>query len=119
MKTLAVVTMFYLPGSFISALFSTPCFDWDNLDFSNKGSIGVTPTPQFKLYWAVTIPLTLLTFVLYFVWLYFQKMERVSMDWFKGDGAKENNSLSSGDGSDMEMQEVKLQSRRRQTSGYM
>lgn len=75
MKTLAVVTMFFLPGSFISALFSTPCFEWAKVDLSSS-AIGVPPTPQFRLYWAITIPLTLMTFILYFVWLWFQKRKR-------------------------------------------
>ncbi|KAH7148524.1 hypothetical protein EDB81DRAFT_465341 [Dactylonectria macrodidyma] len=71
MKTLAFVTMFFLPGSFVAALFSTDCFGWDKLDDKDK-SIGVPTTPQFKLYWAITIPMTVLTFVLYFVWLAIQ-----------------------------------------------
>lgn len=69
MKTLAVVTMFFLPGSFISALFSTPLFDWDTVDLTQRDSIGVPLTPQFRLYWAVTVPLTLATFILYSLWL--------------------------------------------------
>ncbi|PHH87025.1 hypothetical protein CDD83_9406 [Cordyceps sp. RAO-2017] len=72
MKTLAVVTMLFLPGSFISALFSTPCFEWAGVDHQSS-RIGVKPSPQFGLYWAITIPLTALTFTLYFVWLRFQK----------------------------------------------
>ncbi|PNY25415.1 Uncharacterized protein TCAP_04660 [Tolypocladium capitatum] len=75
MKTLAVVTMFFLPGSFISALFSTPCFDWAGVDHLSNG-IGVKPTPQFSLYWAITIPLTVVTFTLYLVWLWVQKREK-------------------------------------------
>ncbi|KEY72015.1 hypothetical protein S7711_00034 [Stachybotrys chartarum IBT 7711] len=75
MKTLAVVTMLFLPGSFVSALFSTNCFEWDNVDLRSS-SIGVNVTPQFGLYWVVTIPLTLLTFVAYFIWLWVQKRER-------------------------------------------
>ncbi|KAJ6440292.1 hypothetical protein O9K51_06082 [Purpureocillium lavendulum] len=75
MKTLAVVTMFFLPGSFISALFSTGCFDWDEVD-KHGSDIGVRPTPQFRLYWAITIPLTLVTFVLYFLWLWVQKRDK-------------------------------------------
>ncbi|KAF7539001.1 hypothetical protein G7Z17_g12519 [Cylindrodendrum hubeiense] len=75
MKTLAVVTMFFLPGSFIAALFSTSCFDWDHVNLDDN-SIGVAPTPQFNLYWAITIPLTLLTFILYFAWLQFQTYKR-------------------------------------------
>jgi hypothetical protein len=73
MKTLAFVTMFFLPGSFISALFSTDLFDWDNAD---GGGIGIEPTPQFRLYWAITIPLTLITFILYFIWTEFSSFDR-------------------------------------------
>ncbi|KAF7552305.1 hypothetical protein G7046_g7443 [Stylonectria norvegica] len=75
MKTLAVVTMFFLPGSFISALFSTSCFDWD--DANKQGSnISVRTTPQFGLYWAITVPLTIVTFILYFMWLWWQTTKR-------------------------------------------
>ncbi|KAM0343158.1 hypothetical protein ACHAPU_008907 [Fusarium lateritium] len=73
MKTLAFVTMFFLPGSFISALFSTDLFDWDSTE--GKG-IGIEPTPQFRLYWAITIPLTLVTFILYFMWAEFSSFDR-------------------------------------------
>lgn len=75
MKTLAVVTMFFLPGSFISALFSTNCFDWDGVDLTSK-SMGIKRTPQFNLYWVITIPLTFITFVLYYCWLWFQGWKR-------------------------------------------
>jgi hypothetical protein len=78
MKTLAVVTMFFLPGNFISALFSTNCFEWASVDLTSS-SIGVKSTPQMSLYWAITIPLTVLTFCLYFLWLAFQKHERDKM----------------------------------------
>ncbi|KAM0432405.1 hypothetical protein ACHAPT_004949 [Fusarium lateritium] len=73
MKTLAFVTMFFLPGSFISALFSTNVFDWDGV---KKGTIGVPATPQFQLYWAITIPLTVVTFILYFLWAECSSYER-------------------------------------------
>lgn len=73
MKTLAIVTMFFLPGSFISSLFSTPCFKWDNIDLSDTDTIGVPLAPQFGLYWAITIPLTGITFLFYFAWLYYQR----------------------------------------------
>lgn len=70
MKTLAIVTMFFLPGSFVSALFSTDCFNWES---ASKDNIGVPATPQMTLYWAITIPLTVVTFFLYFLWLRIQK----------------------------------------------
>lgn len=76
MKTLAYVTMFFLPGSFISALFSTPLFTWDNVDVTDRSTMGVGTTPQFRLYWAVTVPLTVVTFLLYFLWLWWQHRQR-------------------------------------------
>ncbi|KAK5992348.1 hypothetical protein PT974_05752 [Cladobotryum mycophilum] len=75
MKTLAIVTMFFLPGSFISALFSTQLFDWESVDASSN-SMGVKANPQFKLYWVITISLTVVTFLLYFLWLWFLKRQR-------------------------------------------
>ncbi|KAH6609552.1 hypothetical protein Trco_002898 [Trichoderma cornu-damae] len=75
MKTLAIVTMLFLPGSFISALFSTSMFDWGSVDPSS-GSIAVRTMPQFGLYWAITIPLTVVTFLLYFFWLRTMKKRR-------------------------------------------
>ncbi|KAL7959917.1 hypothetical protein V8C34DRAFT_98957 [Trichoderma compactum] len=75
MKTLAIVTMVFLPGSFISALFSTSMFDWDSVD-PTSNSIGVRTMPQFGLYWAITIPLTFVTFLLYFFWLRMMKQQR-------------------------------------------
>ncbi|KAI9167763.1 Notoamide biosynthesis cluster protein M' [Paramyrothecium foliicola] len=76
MKTLAVVTMLFLPGSFVSSLFSTDLFDWDARDLMSS-DITIKNTPQMKLYWAITMPLTIGTFVAYFFWLNFQKRERV------------------------------------------
>ena len=73
MKTLAFVTMVFLPGSFVSALFSTDLFDWDNTE--DQG-IGILTTPQFRLYWAVTIPLTVITFIFYFMWAEFSSFDR-------------------------------------------
>lgn len=75
MKTLAIVTMFFLPGSFVSALFSTNLFDWNGVDLT-KQDISVPTTPQMALYWAITAPLTVITFILYFVWLRIQKDRR-------------------------------------------
>lgn len=72
MKTLAVVTMLFLPGSFVSALFSTELFEWDKRDLGSQ-DLSVPPTPQFTLYWIITIPLTLLTFIVYALWLRVEK----------------------------------------------
>ncbi|KAL6892477.1 hypothetical protein HDV57DRAFT_183028 [Trichoderma longibrachiatum] len=75
MKTLAIVTMVFLPGSFIPALFSTSMFDWDSVD-PGASSMAVRTLPQFGLYWAITVPLTVVTFLLYFFWLRVMKSQR-------------------------------------------
>lgn len=71
MKMLALVAMFFLPGSFVAALFSTPLFAWE--DALASSGISVDPKPQFALFWAVTAPLTALVFVLYGLWMWVQK----------------------------------------------
>jgi hypothetical protein len=88
MKTLAIVTMFFLPGSFISALFSTSMFDWGSVDPSSN-SIGVRPLPQFRLYWAITIPLTIITFLLFFIWLWITKFRHDTQNR-RGDAIKKD-----------------------------
>jgi hypothetical protein len=70
MKMLALVAMFFLPGSFVAALFSAPLFAWDEALAS--GGIAVATRPQFALFWAVTAPLTAFIFVLYGVWMCIQ-----------------------------------------------
>ncbi|KPM44776.1 hypothetical protein AK830_g1768 [Neonectria ditissima] len=108
MKTLAVVTMFFLPGSFIAALFSTPCFDWDSVNMSDESSIGVASTPQFNLYWAITIPMTIVTFILYFAWLQFQAYQRRKPHEDPGD-----EQLSTEPENEQELVEAKLVAKRR------
>ncbi|XWX01912.1 hypothetical protein V2A60_009942 [Cordyceps javanica] len=75
MKTLAIVTMFFLPGSFVSAMFSMPMFEWTKAD-PDSPSIGVGLLPQFALYWVITLPLTLVIFSLYLLWLWHLKRQR-------------------------------------------
>ncbi|KAL2019778.1 hypothetical protein VTK56DRAFT_9222 [Thermocarpiscus australiensis] len=74
MKMLALVAMFFLPGSFVAALFSTPLFAWEEAaQAAGAGDISVGTRPQFALFWAVTVPLTVLVFVLYALWMCAQK----------------------------------------------
>lgn len=63
LKTLAVVTIKFLPGSFVAAVFSMPVFNWASEKTEN------IVNPHFSIYWAVTVPLTLITFIFYGVWL--------------------------------------------------
>lgn len=69
MKMLSLVAMFFLPGSFVAALFSTPLFVYQGYD--EKMKLGTRP--QFVLFWAITIPITVGVFIMYFVWMCMQK----------------------------------------------
>ena len=73
MKVLALGALLFLPGTFLATLFSAPFFNWDG---TNSKSIGLGIKPQFTLYWAITIPLTGLTFILYALWLLLQRRRR-------------------------------------------
>ncbi|KAM7210335.1 hypothetical protein V8F06_014286 [Rhypophila decipiens] len=78
MKMLALVAMFFLPGSFVAALFSAPVFDWDSSAGTSAGAgagggLGVPTKPGFKLFWAIAVPLTVVTFGLYGMWIWLQK----------------------------------------------
>ncbi|KAK0658358.1 hypothetical protein DIS24_g4751 [Lasiodiplodia hormozganensis] len=56
MKTIAILTTVFLPGTFVSALFSTPLVESD--------------PSQFWVYWAITIPLTGLVMGMWASWMY-------------------------------------------------
>jgi hypothetical protein len=62
MKTIAAVTMVFLPGTFVASLFSTPLFHWDK-----HSGFGVAS--QVWVYWAITIPVTSLTIAMWWLWL--------------------------------------------------
>lgn len=61
MKTIAILTMSFLPATFFAALFSVPSLGW-------------TEPEKFPLYWAFTIPITIGTFV---VWVSLTQREAV------------------------------------------
>lgn len=80
MRMLALVAMFFLPGSFVAALFSTPLFVWDDgaaqqaaAAAAHTGALSVATRPQFALFWAIAVPMTVAIFVLYAVWMVHQK----------------------------------------------
>lgn len=56
MKTIAVMTMLFLPGTFFAALFTMPLFQWTESKVIQK---------SFWIYWAFTIPATALVFIVW------------------------------------------------------
>lgn len=82
MKTLALLSMVFLPGTAIAvriyniifmnvtdikqSFFAMPFF---NMTVDVTGNTSLETRPQFWIYWAITIPLTLLILALWIVWL--------------------------------------------------
>ncbi|OJI98031.1 hypothetical protein ASPVEDRAFT_24939 [Aspergillus versicolor CBS 583.65] len=62
MKTIAFVSMVYLPGTFVSGVFGTNFFDFDS------PSEGGWAHSHFWLYWAVALPLTFATMGVWLAW---------------------------------------------------
>jgi hypothetical protein len=57
MKTVAIMTMVFLPATFYAALFAVPSLQWDKPTVIGS---------RFWVYWAVTIPTTILVFIIWF-----------------------------------------------------
>ncbi|CAG8956160.1 hypothetical protein HYFRA_00012077 [Hymenoscyphus fraxineus] len=62
MKAIAVLTMIFLPGTFLASFFAMPLFNWDS-----ETQAGVV-NGRFWIYWAVTIPGTLLVLASWRAW---------------------------------------------------
>lgn len=59
MKTIAIMTMAFLPATFFAALFALPSLQWDQAG-------GHIVQSNFWIYWAFTLPITALVFI---VWI--------------------------------------------------
>ena len=55
MKTIAIMTMVFLPATFYAALFAVPSLQWDRGD--------TVVQDNFWIYWAFTLPTTAVVFV--------------------------------------------------------
>ncbi|KAI0911373.1 hypothetical protein F4823DRAFT_586257 [Ustulina deusta] len=68
MKALAVITAIFLPGEYIGTLFGVSMFNWQKGTAADPGESQDAPNdlpnptimPSFWIYWAFTIPLTLI-----------------------------------------------------------
>ncbi|KAK0645977.1 hypothetical protein B0T16DRAFT_457954 [Cercophora newfieldiana] len=65
MKAIAVITMTFLPATFISSVFSTPFFFFEP---GHESGDGLTVSSQFWIYCAFAIPISLLTWGLWTFW---------------------------------------------------
>ncbi|KAL7909565.1 hypothetical protein GGI35DRAFT_450249 [Trichoderma velutinum] len=62
MKIIALLTTFFLPGTFIASFFAMPLFNW------SEPTLNQVANNHFWVYWAVTGPLTLVTMAGVIAW---------------------------------------------------
>lgn len=95
MKTIAAVTMAFLPGTFVASFFAMPMFDWNKPPGHNVN------THAFWIYWTVTIPLTASVLLLWWTWLRFKTVREIREDTLLADmdklDEKRNDGRSGGD----------------------
>ncbi|KAJ4365366.1 hypothetical protein N0V95_000513 [Ascochyta clinopodiicola] len=66
MKAIAIVTMTFLPATFVSTIFGTNFFSFEPREGGGGTSFAVSG--YFWIYWAVSIPLTVATLALWLWW---------------------------------------------------
>ena len=90
MKAIAAVTMFFLPGTFVASLLAMPIFRWN----ATAGDDVISP--RIWVYWAVTIPLTLITFGCFLLWDHLMNKPRYpSMESLQTSTASDNPLITS------------------------
>lgn len=82
MKTIAAVTMLFLPGTFTASLFAMPFFGAS--DGNGQGE-GFDVSQWFWLYVVITVPLTVLVLLVWLVWQRWITRARNSMSWREMD----------------------------------
>ncbi|ETS74502.1 hypothetical protein PFICI_14368 [Pestalotiopsis fici W106-1] len=75
MKIIALITAAYLPATFVATLFSMGMFEWRSSDSDTEGAVASSSSisPDFWMYWAVTIPLTVVTLLGWAAWWKFEE----------------------------------------------
>ncbi|KAF2877115.1 hypothetical protein BDV95DRAFT_138986 [Massariosphaeria phaeospora] len=73
MKTISVLTMVFLPPTFVATFFSMTMFDWTPPSPPPSPSPSTSPNPGVTytylwVYWAVALPLTALVLIVWRVW---------------------------------------------------
>ncbi|KAF7589806.1 hypothetical protein BBP40_003615 [Aspergillus hancockii] len=83
MKTVAIVSLVYLPGTFVSGIFGMNFFNFDAQ--GETGAVTWSLSDNFWLYWLVTIPLTLSTMAIWVLWFNRDLVARILCGWATSD----------------------------------
>jgi Mg2+ and Co2+ transporter CorA len=86
MKILALITVIFLPGTFVATLFSMSMFNWST--DGSSAAIGRVLSPKFFWYWVTTIPLTLFTLFILGLWWRYEKFRFDNQIALALDGAE-------------------------------
>lgn len=78
MKTIAVMTMFFLPGTFFATLFALPTLHWTGKQVVSD---------RFWIYWAFTLPCTAFVILIYKKWQKFRSLARLHIARIKATKA--------------------------------
>ena len=86
MKTMAALTMAFLPGTWVAALFAMPLFNWS----AEPGEAVINQ--RFWIYWAIVLPLTILVLLMWWSWKEWRKkrdvaQEALARSYFQSDKA--------------------------------
>lgn len=83
MKAIALLTMTFLPGTFVASFFAMPLLDWQ------APSAGAVVSHRFWIYWAVTVPLTAVVLLLWSTWYLFSGYQRLTPKKRSRDGRRQ------------------------------
>lgn len=74
MKTIAVLTTSFLPATWVAAFFAMPLFNW------NAGSGEPVLNRWFWVYWALTLPLTVVVMLCWYTWMQWRQRKDAEND---------------------------------------
>ncbi|KAA6409105.1 MAG: hypothetical protein FRX48_07449 [Lasallia pustulata] len=90
MKKIALITVLFLPGTFVATLFYMSMFDWKR----SPSPSSITTRPQVSLflwiYWVITVPFTLFVLLAWRIW--WKSEDRIYQEELKRVGAQHNSS---------------------------
>ena len=74
MKTIAVLTTSFLPATWASSFLAMPLFNWS----ADSGQDVLTN--RFWVYWALTIPLTVVVMAIWWIWIGWRERKNIVED---------------------------------------
>jgi hypothetical protein len=90
MKTLAIMTMIFMPGAFVSSLLSTPVFRWNS---EEKPKITVQ-VPGLLIYLGITLFLLVTAFLVWYICVVRKSLRKLKVQDLSGQHARQTSGVS-------------------------